>query len=115
MLDGRFFMSTFILRFADLKQRKIVLNWPALRFLIKEQGFPPGKLLSPNRRGWPEEEVEQWLKNRPTGSTPLKGAAKENRADRIAADAGSAEASQRLKLRAGRRRARIATADMENA
>jgi hypothetical protein len=53
-----------LLRFADLKNRNIVANWPTLSRWIEHQGFPPGLLLGPNTRAWRESEVEEWLSTR---------------------------------------------------
>jgi len=60
------------LRFSDLKARQIVSNWPTLRLMIQLHGFPPGILLSPNRRAWPLHEVETWLAARPTQASAFK-------------------------------------------
>jgi hypothetical protein len=46
------------LRFRDLKARGIVKSWPQLRRLIKQYGFPPGRMLSPNIRAWPDDEID---------------------------------------------------------
>jgi predicted DNA-binding transcriptional regulator AlpA len=54
-----------LLRFGDLKNRKIVTNHPTLKRWIQEQGFPPGRLLGPNTRVWTEAEVEGWVNSRP--------------------------------------------------
>ena len=75
-----------LLRFADLKQRGIVNSWPQLKRLQTEQGFPLGKMLSPNIRAWTEDEIEAWFAERPVENlTPLKGAPKARHAARIAA------------------------------
>ena len=55
-----------MLRFADLKARGIVSNWPTLKLWIEKENFPPGIKLGPNSRAWPEAEVEEWLASRPT-------------------------------------------------
>jgi hypothetical protein len=52
---------TKLLRFADLKDRGIVSNWPQLKRLQDTAAFPPGYLLSPNARVWDEHVVETWL------------------------------------------------------
>jgi hypothetical protein len=62
---------TIYLRFADLKARGIVNNWPTLKNRIRNFGFPPGRLIGPNTRAWTEVEVEAWLANRPTESKPV--------------------------------------------
>ena len=55
---------TELLRFADLKQRKIVTNWPQLKRLVDGCGFPPGFHLSPAVRVWDASEVEAWVQRR---------------------------------------------------
>ena len=77
---------TIILRFANLKRNGIVNSWPQLKRLQTEQGFPLGKMLSPNIRAWTEAEIDQWIESRPVeNSQPLKGAPKARHAARVAA------------------------------
>jgi predicted DNA-binding transcriptional regulator AlpA len=57
-------MTTY-LRFSDLQERGIVKHWLTLRRWIEREGFPPGILLGPNTRAWPETDVERWLESRP--------------------------------------------------
>jgi hypothetical protein len=63
---------TRLLRFADLKARNIVRNWPSLKKLVEREGFPPGIKLGSNSRAWAESEIEEWIANRATGGTPQK-------------------------------------------
>ena len=58
-------MVNYILRYTDLQEAGIVNNRATLYRWIKDCGFPQGFLLGPNSRGWPENEVEDWLKSRP--------------------------------------------------
>jgi predicted DNA-binding transcriptional regulator AlpA len=53
-------------RFADLRARKIVNSRAQLENLKRNEGFPPGRLLSPNTRVWDEQEILDWLNSRPT-------------------------------------------------
>ena len=46
-----------LLRFADLKARGIVNNWPTLLRWIEKGIFPPGHYIGPNTRVWTEVEV----------------------------------------------------------
>lgn len=62
-------MTTY-LRFADLRRRGIINNWPSLKNRIDKNGFPPGRLIGPNARAWTEEEVQAWLADRPTERKP---------------------------------------------
>ena len=55
-----------LLRFRDLKDRKIVTNHVTLGRWIKSEGFPPGLMLGPNTRVWRESDVEAWLDSRPS-------------------------------------------------
>jgi predicted DNA-binding transcriptional regulator AlpA len=61
-------MSNKLLRFADLKARGVVSNWPTLLRWIEHEGFPEGIRLGPNIRAWREEELAEWLAKRPTGN-----------------------------------------------
>src|SRR5262249_52335028 len=54
-----------LLRFADLKKMGIVKCWPTLLRWIENEGFPPGKLLGPNTRVFPKDEVLTWVASRP--------------------------------------------------
>ncbi len=63
-------MVTQFLRFKDLKAKGIVASWPALRYKIRNNGFPAGRLLGPNTRAWTVDEVQAWLDNLPTESKP---------------------------------------------
>jgi predicted DNA-binding transcriptional regulator AlpA len=69
-------LSSPLLRFRDLKDRRIVTNHVTLGRWIKREGFPPGHKLGPNTRAWREADVEAWLASRSTGPIELKGIAK---------------------------------------
>ena len=58
-------MPTNLIRFADLKKRGIVQNWPTLRLWIERENFPPGIRLGANTRAWTEAEIEDWIAARP--------------------------------------------------
>jgi len=73
-------MEDTLLRFRDLKDRKIVSNHVTLKRWIEREGFPPGMLLGPNTRG--SSTVEAWLDSRPTCAAEPSGAAKRNRGGR---------------------------------
>ncbi len=57
-------MTTKYLRYPDLVERQIVNNRTTLARWIKDHGFPPGVLLGPNSRAWPDDQVESWLEAR---------------------------------------------------
>jgi predicted DNA-binding transcriptional regulator AlpA len=68
-------MRTVLLRFADLRERGIVMNWPTLQRWIREEGFPPGRLLGKNTRAWTEQEIADWIESRPAERHPEREAA----------------------------------------
>jgi len=53
-----------LLRYKNLKERRIVENRMTLHRRIKFQGFPKPIALGPNSVAWIEEEVNQWLTER---------------------------------------------------
>lgn len=59
---------TKLLRFADLKERRIVSNWQTLLRWIDSEDFPPGRKLGANTRVWTEEEIDGWIAARPVAS-----------------------------------------------
>jgi hypothetical protein len=59
-----------LLKFADLKRRRIAENHPRLKDLIENQGFPPGFWTGPNTHVWWEDQVEMWLAACPTERPP---------------------------------------------
>lgn len=54
-----------LIRYADLVGKGVVASRMTLWRLIKDQGFPPGILITPNARAWVESEVDEWVLNRP--------------------------------------------------
>ena len=65
-----------LLRFRDLKESGIVASWPQLKRLQEGQGFPPGRMLSPNVRVWSQAEIDAWLASRPIAGPAPRGIAK---------------------------------------
>ena len=60
----------------DLSEhKKLPSSWTALNRLIREEGFPPGRIAGRNRI-WQELEVDRWLLSRPTDKSFLRGRAK---------------------------------------
>lgn len=57
----------FVLQ-ADLSERQISADSRQTRYLISHHNFPPGRMLSPQIRGWTEQEVSEWLATRPVKS-----------------------------------------------
>jgi hypothetical protein len=49
-------MAKVLLRYKQLNERNIAKSWEQLRNLIENEGFSPGRLLSPNCRVWFEDE-----------------------------------------------------------
>jgi predicted DNA-binding transcriptional regulator AlpA len=85
------------IRYADLVERGIVSNRVTLSNWIQDQGFPPGRLLSPHIRAWTEQEVEDWLATRPVAGKPAndglrraQAASRRKRAERQAEQRGAA-------------------------
>jgi hypothetical protein len=68
-------MAAVLLRFRDLKDRRIVSNHVTLGRWIAKEGFPPGLMLGPNTRVWRESDIEAWLASRPTTNTYKRGTA----------------------------------------
>lgn len=58
------------MRYPDLVARGIVRSRMTLKRMIDGQGFPPGRLLTPNCRAWTDEEVDDWLARRPIARKP---------------------------------------------
>jgi hypothetical protein len=59
--------------------RGIVRNRVTLQNWIEKSGFPPGRMIGPNSRAWPEDEVIAWLASRPSANVaPKRGAIKKN-------------------------------------
>lgn len=52
-------------RYRDLVAAGIIANWETLGRAISKYDFPPGVLLSGNRRAWRLDEVLTWLDGRP--------------------------------------------------
>jgi hypothetical protein len=55
---------TRLVRYADLARAGIVRNRTQLERLIREQGMPPGRMLSSKTRAWTVSEIEGWLATR---------------------------------------------------
>jgi predicted DNA-binding transcriptional regulator AlpA len=75
-------MADVLLRFRDLKQRKIVNNPVTLSRWIAREGFPRGFMLGPNTRVWRESDVNVWIDSRPVENERLHGAAQRKRGGR---------------------------------
>jgi hypothetical protein len=54
-----------LLRYADLKARGIFNSRMTLKRQIDAGEFPTGRLITPNRRAWTPEEVEEYHATRP--------------------------------------------------
>jgi predicted DNA-binding transcriptional regulator AlpA len=68
-----------LLRLRDLRERGIINNWPMLKRRIERDNFPVGRMAGPNTRVWIEEEVDKWIKSRPTAGPAPRGIAKRPR------------------------------------
>jgi predicted DNA-binding transcriptional regulator AlpA len=79
-----------LLRFYDLRARKIVNNRASLRNRIERDGFPAGRMIGRNARAWTEPEVDDWVMSRPSAGPAARGAAKA-KADRKRAGKAAVE------------------------
>ena len=52
----------------DLAERKISSSSRQTKYLQEHHGFPLGRMLSPQIRGWTEQEITEWLASRPVKS-----------------------------------------------
>jgi predicted DNA-binding transcriptional regulator AlpA len=59
-----------LLRYPDLVGQGIVNSRMTLKRLIDGQGFPVGRLITPNSRAWDEGEVNEWIASRPSARKP---------------------------------------------
>jgi predicted DNA-binding transcriptional regulator AlpA len=55
-----------LIRYTDLVAKGVVNSRMTLKRLIDLQGFPPGRLVTPNSRAWTEDEIDLWIDGRPT-------------------------------------------------
>jgi predicted DNA-binding transcriptional regulator AlpA len=58
------------LKFDDLKELGVVRNYPTLKRLIENQGFPQGRWLGRNQHVWTVAEIEAWVAARPSTRPP---------------------------------------------
>jgi hypothetical protein len=56
---------TRLVRYCDLEKSGIVRNRTQLERLIRDEGMPPGRMLSSKTRVWTVTELEDWLSTRP--------------------------------------------------
>lgn len=56
-----------MIRYNDLVAKGVVNSRMTLKRLIDTQGFPTGRLITPNSRAWDEEDVDAWIAERPIG------------------------------------------------
>jgi predicted DNA-binding transcriptional regulator AlpA len=56
---------TRLVRYHDLEKSWIVRNRTQLERLIRDEGMPPGRMLSSKTRVWTVSEIEDWLGTRP--------------------------------------------------
>jgi hypothetical protein len=54
-----------VYRFVDLQDLGLVNNWPQLKILVEQHGFPPGFLLGVNTRAWLTTDIDKWITSRP--------------------------------------------------
>jgi hypothetical protein len=78
-------LPTFV-RFADLRGAGLVSSWQQLNAIVRDEGFPPGRMLSKNVRAWTVDEVMAWLATRPTARKIMPEGARPHRRKRGDAD-----------------------------
>lgn len=61
-----------MLRFIDLKERRIAKSWSQVSRLVQKQGMPAGVMISEGVRAWAEDEIEQWLASLPAASKRMR-------------------------------------------
>jgi predicted DNA-binding transcriptional regulator AlpA len=75
-----------LIRFPDLIAKGVVTSRMTLKRLIDLQGFPQGRLITPNARAWVESEVDEWIENRPQARKPGPNSRLRNRGAQTTAD-----------------------------
>lgn len=73
------------LRYPDLVGMGIVNSRMTLKRLIEKQGFPTGRLITPNARCWDGAEVDAWISGRPTERKASTRKAKSHAAAQVSA------------------------------
>jgi predicted DNA-binding transcriptional regulator AlpA len=71
-------------RIGDLKAAGIAASWTQLYRLIRDEGFPRGKLIGRNTRAWDVQEIETWIDGRPDFDKAKQEHSREARAKRNA-------------------------------
>jgi predicted DNA-binding transcriptional regulator AlpA len=61
-----------LLRFEDLREKRIVRTWSTLNNWINHKGFPPGRMIG-RFRTWTEPEVMAWIERQPSDKVPTRG------------------------------------------
>jgi hypothetical protein len=64
-----------LLRFDDLRAKRIVRTWNTLNHWIDTRGFPPGRMIG-RFRVWTEAEVMAWIERQPAAKLEPRGAVK---------------------------------------
>jgi predicted DNA-binding transcriptional regulator AlpA len=62
-------MTEGFLYYADLVRLRLIKSRMQLSRRIKHDGFPAGRLLSRNCRGWMREEIQAYIDSRPVENT----------------------------------------------
>ena len=72
-----------LIRYPDLVEKGVVKSRMTLHRLIRDEGFPPGVLVSPNSRAWIEEEVDAWVMSRPSAKKEQPPTLRKSAAGRV--------------------------------
>ena len=73
-------MKKIVVRFNDIKNQGVVKTWGEIQKLIDEQDFPEGFRPTKFTRAWFQEDIDAWLRSRPSASDvkpPLRGWARQ--------------------------------------
>lgn len=70
------------LHWSDLEERGYFRSKMTLKRAISDLGFPPGILITGNRRAYPEQEVLDWIASRPVAPKKSTRRGLEGAADR---------------------------------
>jgi hypothetical protein len=86
-------LPTFV-RYRDLVAAGIVANWTTLfRLIDGPEAFPPGVMIGPNTRAWRLDQVQEWLRARPTARKSVPEDARHSRVrDKRRANAAALDA-----------------------
>jgi hypothetical protein len=72
----KLFTPGMLYRFRDLVEKRLVENYPTLRYWQEHNDFPLGKRLGANVRVWTGDELNDWWDSRSTDLKVMSPAAR---------------------------------------